>query len=118
MAGGITWFSLASLLLPALAITPATTAAGLALPAVILSRFLVGFGEGVALPSMNALVARRVPPALKATALGSCFSGFHTGALEVAAESSCAAALSGVWRAAVLALQQTRCSWRCSPAGL
>lgn len=79
MAGGIAWFSAASLLLPALAITPATVAAGAALPAAVAARFLVGFGEGVALPSMNALVARRVPPQLKATALGSCFAGFHAG---------------------------------------
>jgi hypothetical protein len=35
---------------------------------------------GVALPSMNNLVANAVPPSQKATALGSCFTGFHTGA--------------------------------------
>lgn len=39
-----------------------------------------GLGEGVALPSMNNLVARHVPPSAKARALGMCFSGFHSGA--------------------------------------
>lgn len=128
MGLGIVWFSLASALLPAAAITPWTAAAGLTLPAVLAARFLVGFGEGaqgclcvvtcawryrgggcapqqqhhphpcphpphpcptpqrpcpalpgVALPAMNNLVARNIPPARKATALGACFTGFHTG---------------------------------------
>jgi hypothetical protein len=60
MGAGIIWFSLASILLPALAITPATIAAGLVLPAVLASRFLVGVGEGVALPAMNSVVASQV----------------------------------------------------------
>ena len=46
MGAGIAWFSLASALLPAAAITPWTAAAGLTLPAVLAARFLVGFGEG------------------------------------------------------------------------
>ena len=46
MGCGIAWFSLASMLLPAVAITPWTAAAGLTLPAVLAARFLVGFGEG------------------------------------------------------------------------
>lgn len=46
MGAGIIWFSLASALLPAVAITPWTAAAGLTLPAVLAARFLVGFGEG------------------------------------------------------------------------
>ena len=46
MGFGIAWFSLASMLLPAVAITPWTAAAGLTLPAVLAARFLVGFGEG------------------------------------------------------------------------
>lgn len=54
-------------------------AAGLTLPAVMLARGLVGLGEGVALPAMNNLVANNVPPARRSTALGGCFSGFHTG---------------------------------------
>jgi MFS family permease len=74
MAFGIAWFSVASLLLPA-ALHPSIVAAGLALPAVLLSRAFVGLGEGVALPSMNNLVAQHVPPAKRASALGACFAG-------------------------------------------
>ena len=51
MAWGVAWFSLASALLPAAAITPWTAAAGLTLPAVLAARFLVGFGEGARLPA-------------------------------------------------------------------
>jgi ACS family sodium-dependent inorganic phosphate cotransporter/ACS family sodium-dependent inorganic phosphate cotransporter-like MFS transporter 9 len=40
---------------------------------------LQGLGEGVALPSMNNLVATYIPKEAKARALGMCFSGFHTG---------------------------------------
>ena len=80
MGVGIAWFSLASLLLPLAAITPATAALGLTLPAVLAARFMVGFGEGVALPAMNNLVARSVPAARRATALGTVFTGFHSGA--------------------------------------
>ncbi len=57
--------------------------AGLLLPAVLAARFMVGFGEGVALPSMNNLVARNIPPARRATALGTIFGGFHSGECEV-----------------------------------
>ncbi len=52
---------------------------GLTLPAVLAARAMVGLGEGVALPSMNNLVAVNVPPARRATALGTAFSGFHSG---------------------------------------
>lgn len=34
---------------------------------------------GVAMPAMNNLVARNIDPAHKATALGGCYTGFHTG---------------------------------------
>lgn len=78
MGFGVAWFSLASLLLPA-ALSPAVAATGLTFAAVLASRFLVGFGEGVAMPAMNNLVARNVPLSLKATALGNCYTGFHAG---------------------------------------
>lgn len=39
----------------------------------------MGLGEGAALPVMNNLVATNIPPERRATALGSCFSGFHSG---------------------------------------
>jgi predicted MFS family arabinose efflux permease len=81
MAYGIAFFSLASALLPALAISPLTLSLGLTLPAVLASRVLVGFGEGVALPCMNNLIATHVPAATRATALGTAFTGFHSGNL-------------------------------------
>jgi MFS family permease len=42
-----------------------------------------GLGEGVALPSMNNMVAAHVPPSAKARALGMSFTGFHTGTAGV-----------------------------------
>lgn len=57
-------------------------AAGWTLPAVMLARGMVGLGEGVALPAMNNLVANNVPPARRSTALGGCFTGFHTGQVK------------------------------------
>jgi len=81
MAAGIIFFSLASALLPLVAVTPLTASLGITLPAVLAVRFLVGFGEGVALPCMNNLIATRILPTQRATALGMCFMGFHTGNL-------------------------------------
>lgn len=60
-------------------------AAGWALPAVLLARAAVGFGEGVVLPSMSNLMATRVPTSWRASALGLVYSGFHSGQ-----SSSCA----------------------------
>ncbi len=54
--------------------------AGLTVPAVLAARACVGLGEGVALPTMNHLVAAHVPPGRRATALGTAFTGFHCGA--------------------------------------
>ena len=34
------------------------------------------------MPAMNNLVARNIDPARKATALGGCYTGFHTGAVR------------------------------------
>jgi len=80
LAAGIAWFSLASAALP-LALSPAVAAAGLTVPAVLAARCAVGLGEGVALPAMNSLIASRVAPGRRATALGVCFGGFHAGNL-------------------------------------
>jgi len=87
MACGVAFFSVASVMLPALAVSPLTAALGATLPAVLAARFLVGFGEGVALPAMNNLVATQVAPARRATALGAVFLGFHTGNLVALALS-------------------------------
>lgn len=57
MAGGIAWFSVASLLLPA-ALTPAAAAAGLAVPIVLASRCLVVSERwpGLLLPALRRVV--------------------------------------------------------------
>jgi len=80
MAGGIVWFSLASMLMP-VALSEPIVAAGLTVPAVLAARCAVGLGEGVALPSMNNLIASHIPKEAKSKALGMAFSGFHCGNL-------------------------------------
>lgn len=81
MSLGMIFFSFASVLLPLFAITPYTKSMGIMLPAVLLSRFLVGLGEGVALPSVNNLMARNISLAKRASAIGGMFTGFHSGNL-------------------------------------
>ena len=81
MKFGIIFFSISSVLLPLFAITPVTKSLGLVLPAVLLTRFLVGFGEGVALPSINNIMAKNIPLASRASAYGGMFTGFHSGNL-------------------------------------
>lgn len=81
MGWGMLFFSLSSLLLPMFAITPLTQSMGVVFPAVLLSRFLVGVGEGVALPSVNNLMATNVSLAKRASAIGGMFTGFHAGNL-------------------------------------
>ena len=51
------------------------------------TRVCVGLGEGVALPSMNNLVAT-LPKSLQSTALGVAFTGFHCGEIMLALHSS------------------------------
>lgn len=80
-------------------------AAGLTLPAVMLARGLVGLGEGVALPAMNNLVANNIPPSRRSTALGGCFTGFHSGV-------SCSCRLSAAQMLAWY-LKTTSCMQRC-----
>ena len=53
-------------------------AAALTFPAVLATRVCIGLGEGVALPSMNNMVAG-LPTPKRSTALGIAFTGFHCG---------------------------------------
>lgn len=53
-------------------------AAALTFPAVLATRVCIGLGEGVALPSMNNMVAG-LPTSKRSTALGVAFTGFHCG---------------------------------------
>lgn len=81
MAWGMVFFSVSSMLLPLVAITPLTKSLGVVFPAVLLSRFLVGLGEGVALPSVNNMMARNIDIRQRASAIGGMFTGFHSGNL-------------------------------------
>ncbi|KAK9831670.1 hypothetical protein WJX74_005307 [Apatococcus lobatus] len=80
MASSIFWFSLASLLLP-LALAGPIGKMGWTLPAVLTARAFVGLGEGASMPAMNNLMATRVPPQQRASAIGTAFTGFHSGNL-------------------------------------
>eukprot|EP01025_Chloroclados_australasicus_P039277 TRINITY_DN4059_c0_g2_i1.p1 TRINITY_DN4059_c0_g2~~TRINITY_DN4059_c0_g2_i1.p1 ORF type:complete len:491 (+),score=64.78 TRINITY_DN4059_c0_g2_i1:26-1474(+) len=77
LAAGIVWFSAASVLLPFATLASTQYLLG----AVLLGRFLVGFGEGVVMPSMTNLVSTYVKPELRASAFGNIFTGFHGGNL-------------------------------------
>lgn len=62
MAVGMLFFSLASMLLPLVAITPFTESLGIVFPAVLLSRFLVGLVRiGSACPCVCSLSERATP---------------------------------------------------------
>jgi len=56
--------------------------AALAFKMIVASRIVVGLGEGVALPSMNNLVAT-LPKSLRSTGLGVAFTGFHSGSFPL-----------------------------------
>lgn len=56
--------------------------AALAFKMIVASRVVVGLGEGVALPSMNNLVAT-LPKSLRSTGLGVAFTGFHSGSFPL-----------------------------------
>ncbi|CAL8468433.1 g7973 [Coccomyxa elongata] len=99
MAWGIALFSLTSLMMP-LALSKAVAAAALTFPAVLATRVCIGLGEGVALPSMNNMVAG-LPTAKRSTALGIAFTGFHCGNLIGLAISPMILAAYG-WRALFL----------------
>ncbi|KXZ55458.1 hypothetical protein GPECTOR_2g1007 [Gonium pectorale] len=70
---GVLWWSLAT------AATPAAAQAGL--PALLTARCLMGVGEGVAMPAMNALLAKWVPAAERSRSLALVYSGMFTGSV-------------------------------------
>lgn len=73
LAGGVLAWSVATLLTP--------LAARLALPALLGARVVLGVGEGVAMPAMNAMVAAWVPAAERARALSFVYSGMYGGSI-------------------------------------
>ncbi|GAQ79523.1 phosphate transporter [Klebsormidium nitens] len=73
LAAGILLWSAATLLTP--------WAANHSLTALLTTRAVMGFGEGVALPCMNNLMARWVGKSARARAVGLCMAGFHVGSM-------------------------------------
>lgn len=70
---GVLWWSLAT------AATPLAAQAGL--PALLAVRCLMGVGEGVAMPAMNALLAKWVPSGERSRSLALVYSGMFTGSV-------------------------------------
>ncbi|GFR49337.1 hypothetical protein Agub_g11299 [Astrephomene gubernaculifera] len=70
---GVLWWSLAT------AATPAAAACGL--PTLLAARALMGVGEGVAMPAMNALLAKWVPTGERGRSLALVYSGMFTGSV-------------------------------------
>lgn len=50
-------------------------------PVLLVVRVLLGTGEGVAMPAMNAIVAHAVPPAFRARSLAFIYSGMYVGSI-------------------------------------
>ena len=71
---GITLWSLATIATP----FAATSAS---LPLLLLTRAVMGLGEGVALPCMNNLVARWAPTRERSRAVSVCMGGFQSGSM-------------------------------------
>jgi len=63
----------------ATALTP--FAAATSLPALLLTRALMGLGEGVALPCMNNIIARWVPKPERSRAVAASMTGFQSGSV-------------------------------------
>ena len=73
LGGGILVWSLATMATP--------LAAATSLPALLLTRAVMGIGEGVALPCMNNLTTRWVPKAERSRAVAACMGGFQSGSM-------------------------------------
>jgi MFS transporter, ACS family, solute carrier family 17 (sodium-dependent inorganic phosphate cotransporter), other len=73
LGGGILVWSLATMATP--------FAAATSLPLLLLTRAVMGLGEGVALPCMNNLTARWVPKAERSRAVAACMGGFQSGSM-------------------------------------
>lgn len=73
LAAGVTVWSIMTLLTP--------IAAYVSLSVLLLVRVLLGVGEGVAMPAMNAIVAVWIPPAERARSLSFVYSGMYAGSI-------------------------------------
>lgn len=70
---GVVWWSVAT------ALTPFAAGCGIATLAVV--RAMMGVGEGVAMPAMNAVIAKWVPRSLRSRSLGLVYSGMYIGSV-------------------------------------
>ena len=70
---GVLWWSLATL------VTPIAAYAGLV--PLLVTRGMMGIGEGVAMPAMNALLAAWVPPRERSRAVSLVYSGMYIGSM-------------------------------------
>jgi len=70
---GVIWWSLATI------VTPIAASAGLV--PLLVARCLMGIGEGVAMPAMNAMASRWVPKQERSRALSFIYSGMYTGSM-------------------------------------
>jgi len=73
LGAGILLWSIATIATPYAAMT--------SLPLLLLTRAVMGLGEGVALPCMNNLTARWVPKAERSRAVAACMGGFQSGSM-------------------------------------
>lgn len=74
-------FSLSTLLLPLAAASAPARSLGLALPAVVATRVLLGLSGGPAIPSMLSIATSSVPAPRRAEAIGAGYTGFQLGNL-------------------------------------
>ncbi|CAI9106938.1 OLC1v1006190C5 [Oldenlandia corymbosa var. corymbosa] len=70
---GVVWWSVATALTP--------VAARLGLPFLLVTRAIMGIGEGVAMPAMNNLLSRWVPVAERSRSLALVYSGMYLGSV-------------------------------------
>lgn len=70
---GVVWWSLATALTP--------FAAGMGISVLAFVRVMMGIGEGVAMPAMNAVVAKWVPRKFRSRSLGLVYSGMYIGSV-------------------------------------
>lgn len=69
----VVWWSIATIVTP--------IAAGLGLPFLLVTRAIMGIGEGVAMPAMNNLLSRWVPVAERSRSLALVYSGMYLGSV-------------------------------------
>ncbi|CAG9464222.1 unnamed protein product [Pedinophyceae sp. YPF-701] len=99
---GVMWWSLATV------VTPIAAQAGLW--PLLAVRAMMGVGEGVALPAMNAMVSKWVPCQERARSLAFIYSGMYTGSMIGLAASPAMCAALG-WQSVFLVFGSMGAAW-------